>query len=448
MKGAGKRLGDILIQEDVLTTEQLDQALAEQAKSGGFIGAALVRLGFIDEEELTTFLVKQCRIPYLKLSGFTVDQKIASLVPPAVCHQHQILPVDKLGNLLTVAMVNPLDIEALEAVKASVPFRIKPIICSWYDFDRLFEQLFGHLTAEERAMTTPAAAPAPAAPTSAAGQSAPASAEAPPPPDAQAVARAAEATQATPAAMVPPADPGLLDGLTFDTFVVAEANTFTVAVAHSIADAPGQEHNPFFLYGAPGLGKTHLVNAIGHAVHQRGGGPVSYLPAGRFSDAMIEAVRYNQLEQFRARYQQLAVLILDDVQFFAGRERVQEEFFHLFNLLHQRRRQIIVVSDVPPKQLANLEGRLVSRFEGGMVVTVEPPDFDTRMAILRQELDAVGGDVPPAVLEMLAREIASNVRELQGALKKLLAYAALVGHEITDELAHEILKHLFAQMAQ
>lgn len=435
MKGANKKLGEILIQEEVLTQAQLEQALAEQEEAGGFLGAILVRLGFIDEEELTNFLVKQCRIPYLKLSGFTLNEKISSLIPPAICRRYQILPMDKLGNLLTVAMVNPLDVEALEAIKKCVPYRIKPIICSWHDYERIFEDFYGSLTAAEEAeAAAPAAVPAAAPPPT-------------PVADATAVAKAAEASQAAPAALVPPAAPNLIADYTFENFLVAEANTFTVAVAKEVSQSPGGEHNPFFLYGEPGLGKTHLANAIGHAMLARDAGPVCYISAGRFSDELLEAITVGVVDRFRAKYQQVGLLILDDVQLFAGRDRLQEEFFHLFNLLLQRRQQIVVISDVPPNQLQHLEQRLISRFAGGMVATVEAPDEGTRLAILQQQLQGVGGEIPEPVLAMLAREIPTNVRELQGALKKLLAYAALVEHEITEELAQQILKHLFTQAA-
>ncbi len=435
MKSANKKLGEILIAEEVLTKDQLEEALAEQVESGGFLGAILVRMGFIDEEDLTNFLVKQCRIPYLKLSGLTMHEKIASLIPAAVCGRYQVLPVDKLGNLLTVAMVNPLDLEALEAIKECVPFRIKPIICSWHDYERIFEDFYGTLTDEEMGLGGAEGATveevAPAEETAEAH-------------DPTAVAKAAQATSA---ANVAAAAPNLVEDHTFDSYLVAEANTFTVAVAKEVAEKPGTDHNPLFMYGEPGLGKTHLANAIANTVLARGDTAVCYMPAGQFSDELLQAIQVGVVDRFRAKYQQVGLLILDDVQFFAGRERVQEEFFHLFNLLLERRQQIIIVSDVPPKQLENLEQRLISRFEGGMVATVEAPDEQTRLAILQQAMAAVGGDIPKPVLAMMAREIPTNVRELQGALKKLLAYAALVGHEITEELAQQILKHLFAQAA-
>jgi chromosomal replication initiator protein len=229
--------------------------------------------------------------------------------------------------------------------------------------------------------------------------------------------------------------------------VVAEANSFTYALAKSVAEAPGSEYNPLFIYGNAGLGKTHLSNAIGNEIVRREGGTtVVYAPASRFIDEMLDAVEHERMKEFREHYGSVDMLVLDDIQFLAGRTRAQEEFFNIFNAICGRGKQIVLVSDVPPKKLEGLEKRLISRFEGGVVACLEEPDFQTRLTILRQCTSSTGATVPDDVLEFISKAITSNVRELEGALKKLLAYSSLVGHEITVDLAQEILKHLFKTM--
>ncbi|MBI5116604.1 ATP-binding protein [Candidatus Poribacteria bacterium] len=433
VKGASKKLGELLVREEVLTREQLEEALREQKHAGQFLGEILVRLKYITEEELVGFLVRQCRIPHLKLSNFQIAKDVAELVPAAICREYKLLAIDKLGTLLTIAMVNPLDVEALEKIKKTVSLRIKPILCSWVDFRDLYDRIYG---AQDRKAHPQESAPAEVATVAAE----------PKQPAAQTVAPTEEGPR--------PPDPdkeksihcpgGLIERFTFDSFVVAQANSFTYALARSIAESPGSEYNPFFIYGNTGLGKTHLSNAIGNeVVRSNNDALVVYAPASQFIDEMIEAVEHEKMKEFRDRYANVDMLILDDIQFLAGRTRAQEEFFNVFNLIYGNKKHIILVSDVSPKRLEGLEKRLISRFEGGVVACVEEPDFQTRLGILRQRTGAAGATVPEDVLDLLAKSIPSNIRELEGALKKLLAYSSLVGHEITVELAQEILKHMF-----
>jgi chromosomal replication initiator protein len=309
----------------------------------------------------------------------------------------------------------------LEKVKQKVNLRIKPILCSWADFNELYAKIYGP---EERKIkqAQEELAVEPEKPVE----------EPPPKPEEQQQKR----------------HEGLIERFTFETFVVAEVNSFTYALAKSIAESPGSEYNPFFIYGNTGLGKTHLSNAIGNEVvrnnhHKR----VVYAPASRFIDEMLDAIEHEKMKEFRERYSTVDLLIVDDIQFLSGRTRAQEEFFNIFNAIYNGKKQIVLVSDVPPKKLAGLEKRLISRFEGGVVACMEEPDFQTRLTILRQRTEEGGVGVPEDVLSLLAQSIPSNVRELEGALKKLLAYSSLVGHEISVELAQEILKHLFKATA-
>ncbi len=437
IKGANRKLGELLIREEVITRQQLEDALQEKQSGNEFLGEVLVRSNYITEDELIGFLVRQCRIPHLKLSNFQVSSEVSELIPPEICNEHKLLPIDKLGTLLTVAMVNPIDVEALEKVKNNVKLRIKPILCSLADFRNLYDKIYSSEESKIRQSQEGL---------SAAGEEVEKPLEQA---QAQTVAPAvpkkadSKEERATDEQRVPNED-GLIERLTFDNFVVAEANSFTYALARSVGEAPGSEYNPLFIYGNTGLGKTHLSNAIGNEIvrHNRDMGVV-YAAASRFIDEMLHAIEHEQMKKFRDHYGSVDVLILDDVQFLSGRTRAQQEFFNIFNVLHGKKKQIVFVSDVPPKKLEGLEKRLISRFEGGVVACLEAPDFQTRVTILRQRTEAAAAEVPDDVLESLAESIRSNVRELEGALKKLLAYSSLVGHEITVELAQEILKHLF-----
>jgi len=434
MKGANRKLGELLIQEDIITRQQLEEALREKHPTDEFLGEVLVRLQYITEDELIGFLARQCRIPHLKLSNFQVGAEVASLIPEKVCREYKLIPIDKLGTLLTVAMVNPLDVAALEKLKKTVELRIKPILCSWGDFKQLYGKIYGSegktlKQAHEAEIDEPEESFEETEQREEQGSASPA--------EAPAKKERAEKKDVA-------RNDDLIKRFTFDSFVVAEANSFTYALAKSVAEAPGVEYNPLFIYGNTGLGKTHLSNAIGNEIaHREAGAAVVYAPASRFIDEMLDAVEHELMKEFRDRYGDVDVLIVDDIQFLAGRTRAQQEFFNIFNVIHGRGKQIVLVSDVPPKKLEGLEKRLISRFEGGVVACLEEPDFQTRLTILRQCTEIAGTAVADEVLGSLANAITSNVRELEGALKKLLAYSSLVGHEITVDLAQEILKHLF-----
>ncbi len=442
VKGVNRKLGELLIREELIVREQLDEALKEKEASGRFLGEILMELGYINEDELIGFLVRQCRIPHLKLSNFQVSPDVTELIPPDICREHKLLPIDKLGNLLTVAMVNPIDVEALEKIKNQVHLRIKPILCSWVDFRNLFEEIHGPETRKIKRtyeeipeLTEDIKGLSPAAEKTDGKKAAKPKPKKP---------EKKEASKPSEPEGADPREDGLIPRFTFDNYVVAEANSFTYALARSVAESPGSEYNPLFIYGSTGLGKTHLSNAIGNKIiGGKGNSSIVYTPASRFIDEMLQAVEQDQMKEFRSRYSGVDVLILDDVQFLAGRTRAQEEFFSIFNDIYTRKKQIVLVSDVPPKELQGLEQRLISRFEGGVVSCLEAPDFQTRLTILQRRAQSTGAEVPDDVFDLLAKSNQSNVRELEGALKKLLAYSSLVGHEITVELAQEILKHMF-----
>ncbi len=230
---------------------------------------------------------------------------------------------------------------------------------------------------------------------------------------------------------------------TFDTFVVGSNNSFAHAAALAVAQAPGRSYNPLFVYGGTGLGKTHLLHAIGQqAAQNRKGARVAYLSSEKFTNEYIDAIQTNQLVRFRKKYRMTDVLLIDDVQFLANKERIQEEFFHTFNALHEAHRQIVLTCDRPASEIQNLEHRLMSRFEWGLVTDLQPPDVETRVAILRKKEQSLGVSLPQEVIDFLAQRIRSNIRRLEGALIRVATYASLAGKPVTLEVVEHQLREL------
>jgi chromosomal replication initiator protein len=230
----------------------------------------------------------------------------------------------------------------------------------------------------------------------------------------------------------------------FDNFVVGASNRMAHAACMAVADSPAKAYNPMFLYGGVGLGKTHLLHAIGNAALQRGL-EVLYVSSEEFANELINAIRAHNTQTFRDRYRSIDVLLVDDIQFIAGKESTQEEFFHTFNTLHNQEKQIVMSSDRPPKAMVTLEERLRSRFEWGLTVDIQPPDLETRIAILRSKAERAMRNVPPDILNLIARQIQSNIRELEGALTRVLAYADLSGQPMTAELVQITLADMLPQ---
>ena len=230
----------------------------------------------------------------------------------------------------------------------------------------------------------------------------------------------------------------------FDAFVVGSGNRLAHAACLAVAEKPARAYNPLFLYGGVGLGKTHLLHAIGNACQARGLN-VLYVSSEEFTNDLITAIRTHTTQAFREKYRSMDVLLVDDIQFIAGKESTQEEFFHTFNTLHGQDKQIIVSSDRPPKALVTLEERLRSRFEWGLTADIQPPDLETRLAILRTKADRTGRHVPNEVLELIAERVQSNIRELEGALNRILAFADLSGSLLTQDLVEVALADLLPQ---
>jgi chromosomal replication initiator protein len=230
----------------------------------------------------------------------------------------------------------------------------------------------------------------------------------------------------------------------FDTFVVGSGNRLAHAACLAVAEKPARAYNPLFLYGGVGLGKTHLLHAIGNACHARGLN-VLYVSSEEFTNDMITAIRTHTNQAFREKYRSADVLLVDDIQFIAGKESTQEEFFHTFNTLHGQDKQIIVSSDRPPKSLNTLDERLRSRFEWGLTADIQPPDFETRLAILRSKAERTGRQISGDILETIARRVQSNIRELEGALNRILAFSDLSGTHLTPQLVEVALADLLPQ---
>ncbi len=255
---------------------------------------------------------------------------------------------------------------------------------------------------------------------------------------------APEATRTAHAAA--PAPNGFNPRYTFETFVVGKSNEFAHAAAQAVASSPSRSYNPLFLYGGVGLGKTHLLHAIGHHIlrhHPRL--QVMYLAAEQFVNELINSIRFDRMPVFRERYRTIDVLLVDDVQFLANKERTQEEFFHTFNTLYSSQRQIILSSDSSPRQIPTLEERLRSRFEWGLITDIQPPDLETKVAILRRKAETEGVELPQGVAYFVARQVRSNIRELEGLLNRVIAFASLTGKPLSLELTKETLKDILPQ---
>ncbi len=690
-----KRLGELLLDEKLVTQPQLDEAIRVQKEQGGFIGQILVKLGFVTQSAVASCLVKQCKIPHLSLLDYDIGAEVLKLVPEDVCLKYHLLPIDKLGRILTVAMVDPLDLDALDSIRQSCPdLRIKPILCNWEHFDLVANRVFTRSQQQReggQAYTTqslglsamagakrvePTPTPIPEAvpvaaefpPESARESTAPAASygaaelaaaareavhevvraaseqrpsgmnfsaeelagvmrdslreavgsivhelrrapEAPPAPEREAlnpqdlaqlirenvggamqealaqvmVLARSQVTQEKPAdaprleqvaevvgesvggavqeamasmvvqlrAMMGPKDAdnavsrnliealreaqaetaarmseamgalndrlasreerltqiaenalksvqqtaqlveteavseGVrrdlnparperhasvapfgrvqagqtdadvevykalesehpLETLTFENFFPGSSNGFTFKLSQAVASQPGREYNPFFLYGSVGIGKTHLISAIGNTILRNNGTRVGYVSASHFAHRLADAMQDGALDAFRQNYCHWDVLILDDIQFMGGRVEAQEEFFHIFNVLHQQGRQIIIASDKAPDRLGLLEQRLVSRFASGIVAELKAPEWETRMEILRHLVKETQAKVPEEVLSLIAMRVPNDVRKMTGSLKKIVAFAKLVGQDMSCEMADEILSHLNA----
>lgn len=242
---------------------------------------------------------------------------------------------------------------------------------------------------------------------------------------------------------IEPIENSLNQKYTFKTFVVGSCNQFAHAASLGAAETPGKTYNPLFIYGGVGLGKTHLMHAIGHSIKERNRHlRVAYITSEKFMNELINAIRYDKTQTFREKYRSIDVLLMDDVQFMAGKERTQEEFFHTFNALHNDQKQIVITSDCPPREIPTLEERLHSRFEWGLIADIEPPDLETKVAILKRKADLDGVSLPDEIAFFIAGKVRSNIRELEGSLVRLVAISSLRGMPISKMLAQDAMRNI------
>ena len=239
------------------------------------------------------------------------------------------------------------------------------------------------------------------------------------------------------------AEPSLNAKYTYDSFVVGSCNQFAHAASLAVAEAPGKTYNPLYLYGGVGLGKTHLMHACGHAIkHHNRHLRLCYISSEKFMNELINAIRYDRTQSFREKYRSVDVLLIDDVQFMAGKERTQEEFFHTFNSLYEQQKQLVISSDCPPREIPTLEERLHSRFEWGLIADIEPPDLETKVAILKRKAEIMGVTIPDDVALYIAGRVKNNIRELEGSLVRLVAISSLRGLSISRDLAQDAIRNI------
>jgi chromosomal replication initiator protein DnaA len=523
-------LGEILLQEDRITEGELLEGLKKHREDGGFLGQTLIDLKFITQDELTLVLIKQCKIPHLNLQDYSIQPDVAKIIPEKLCRKYKVLPIDKMGKILTVAMVDPLDGNILHALKEVFPdLRIKPILCDWNHYKRAVNKVFESDIPDENApleldiniaglpkkkkpikkavpteSTVDEEEPIPVAevnePTAPTGDVSTLlsnaidqmadkfgaqinqfiqhqklelqsinkrmdeinsikniSVETSNTDEQEEVRRAVEddlnqsanAAQSRHNVTTSDMEARLQDSLNFSAnnsvhtlknFLPGSNNIVAVNAALETANHPGEKYNPLFIFGAVGLGKTHLLNGIGQQIlsaHPEY--DIAYGSATHFANQLIECKAAETTNAFFKAYTNKNVLILDDVQFLGGHIDAQEEFFHIFNELQNNNGQIILAGDKAPEKLGQLEQRLISRFSGGMVVQLYPPEWETRIAILNNQLQQRNVTVPEESIAMLAMQISGDVRRLIGALIRVLSIAELQNEPVTPELTNSVL---------
>jgi chromosomal replication initiator protein DnaA len=435
-----KPLGQILIERGLITPEQLKKVLEVQKEKGGLCGEIMVSLGYATQEDILNALIAQSGLPYLPPGSYDIDPEVTKLLPEEVIMKYCLIPVDRIGRMLTVVTSDPTCKKSIEEVETITNCKVQLFVASISEVREAIKRYYGKPpgTAQEVKKEEPPGIMENRTSSGVEEQPRNSVTTAGPAPTVE-----ENRTYEIPADLLP------LKEYTFANFVVGKANEFTYATAKAVAELPGKTYNPLFIFGSSGIGKTHLLNAIGNLVLSRNGKiRVIYISSERFTRELISAISEDGVEDFRNRYRTIDLLLLDDVQFLAGKERAQEEFFHTFNALFTASKQIVLTSDRPPREIDVLEERLKSRFAGGIITDITLPDLETRIAILKREIENENLQIPDDVLPFLCEKICSNIRELQGALKKVIAFSTLTSQTISLELAKNAIRYILKDQPQ
>ncbi|MCK4532876.1 ATP-binding protein [bacterium] len=400
------RLSEILQREKVISVESFQRAREESRLQGGMDIACLINNDYLTEDGLIDFLKKKYNYVYFDLGKHKIENDLIKQIPAGIARRFFVVPIAKTNNILAVAMLDPVSDEVIENLKKITDYSILPFISRKKDIEKVL--YYQYVSAPEF------------------------------------VEDKGNANIASDEKGLP-----LMKKFVFDNFIIGSGNSFTYAVAVAVAKFPGGKYNPLFIYSHTGLGKTHLVNAIGnHLIANNPSMKVFYINTERFVKDIVNAIKNNTVDELHSRYRENDVFLIDDIQFLIGKERAQEEFFHTFNALSQSNKQIIVTSDRPPVEFKNIEERLKTRLAGGIITDIQPPDLETRVAILKKKLSLKENKIilSDEVIFFLAQNISNSVRELEGVLNRLIAISRLTlkGGEITLVMAKELLKDILA----
>lgn len=387
---------DTVLELGIITQEQLDEAITHQWEEGGDLEETLVKLGYFNEDSLLTLLSRKYHYHVLDLSKEKIDPEAVKLVPAWLARRFSLIPVRTSDTAMAVAMANPLDKEANSNLQKVVYHDVLPFVAKKADIERLVLEHYGPGLPEK------------------------------------------EMAEVTTGLGVTLEIPPLLKKYTFDNFVTGKSNDFAYSVALSAARSYSDEGNPLFLYSDVGMGKTHLLIAIwNYVIEHEQPRKVLFYSSDRFIAELKRVVEEKRMDDFREQYRKIDILLIDDIGFIAGDEVAQQQFFHIFNDLFQGSKQIVVTSDSPPKELATLSKRLRSRFEGGLIIKIDPPNLETRVAILKSK--AKNAKIPEDIISLIAKRVSTSVRELEGVLKEALAYSRYKKKPLTEGKIEDIL---------